>query len=267
MKAIVFDNAGTLLKRVTAIKDVTTQEIFYETNTIGMANQNVDNIIVVFQTPAHDLIKYSNWTIKDYMTEYSNSFEIAYSQKDISKAELLSILSDEVLIYDFKETALELINNNIDICSGCAIIVDTLTGNITYVYTAGGVFFEYTSTLIETLKDRGYEIYIASGDNKQSLLKVASILNISENNIFDTCNIDCKRNVVSSLQKNGYYVFMVGNHTNDKSALKKADIGILTIQQKEKLPHSLYKQADYVIDNIKDVMEIVEKIEYEEEKL
>lgn len=48
MKAIVFDNAGTILKRVTSLKDMSTNNIIFETNTIGIANKNENNIILVF---------------------------------------------------------------------------------------------------------------------------------------------------------------------------------------------------------------------------
>ena len=260
MKAIVFDNAGTLLKRITVIKDMSNDNLFLETNTIGMANQNSHKIIVVFQTPAKKLIKHSNLKIIEYMKLHPDEFEIAYSQMDISKEFVISCLSnDNTLISDIKDTALKLNSFNIEICSGCAFILDTLNCKIDYVYTAGGLFFECTSTVIKRLKNYGHEIYLASGDNKNSLMKVASCLNISSNNIFDTCNIDCKKNVVDKLQQKGYYVVMVGNHTNDRLALKKADIGILTTQQNEKIPNDLLDDADYVIDNIKDVLKIVEK--------
>jgi len=260
MKAIVFDNAGTLLKRVTVIKDMSNNNLFLETNTIGLANQNTHRIIVVFQTPAKKLIKHSNLSIIEYMKKHPNEFEIAYSRIDIDKKFVISCLSDDdTLISDIRDTALELNRLNIEICSGCAIMVDTLNCKIDYVYTAGGLFFKCTSTVIKTLKNYGYEIYLASGDNKKSLMKVASCLNISQNNIFDTCNIDCKKHVVDKLKQNGYYVYMVGNHTNDRLALKTADIGILTTQQNEQLPKDLFDDADYIIDDIKDVLKVVEK--------
>ena len=46
MKAIVFDNAGTILKRVTALKDMSTNNIVFETNTIGIVNENIESLIL-----------------------------------------------------------------------------------------------------------------------------------------------------------------------------------------------------------------------------
>lgn len=259
MKAIVFDNAGTILKRKTIIKDMSTKKVFFNTDTIGIANKNDKNIIVVFQTPVDELYEYDDMSIKQYMLRYNSSFEIAYSQIKITNKQLLEVIKDDVKITDILETYELLITKDVKIISGAALIVDTQSGNITHVYTAGGLFFKYTSDVINYLKDEGFEIYIASGDNKHSLKQISSILNIPKNNIYSTCNVNCKESVVEKLQKEGYYVYMVGNHTNDILAIKKADTGILTLQQKELLPKRLISQADYVISSIDMVLDVVKK--------
>ena len=73
MKSIVFDNAGTILRRVTVLKNMSTNEFFFETNTIGMVNENDNTLIVVFQTPTIDLIQ-NDMTIFDYMNLNKTSF-------------------------------------------------------------------------------------------------------------------------------------------------------------------------------------------------
>lgn len=259
MKAVVFDNAGTILQRKTVINDRLNKELFFETNTIGITNQNKDNIIIVFQMPTKKLFDYADCTIYDFLKKFPNQYEIAYSQKDISKEEVLKNLDRNVYIEEILDSARKLKECNVQICSGSAIIVDTSTGNINYLYTAGGSFFPYTSETMDSLRKRGFEIFIASGDNKNSLDKISSILNIPKNNIFNTCNINCKQRVIKNLQNKGYHVVMVGNHTNDKMAIKQADIGILTREQKEEVPDYLIEEADYVIDSIKSVDMILKK--------
>lgn len=259
MKAIVFDNAGTLLSRKTILRNMANDEIFFETDTIGLANKNPNNVIVVFQTPADKLLKYENYSIKEYMSLFSDSFEIAYSQIDCNKDDIINKLSDDYLIRDIMVTYKKLLELKIQICSGCAMIINYSDMNIEYVYTAGGFLFEYTSEVINYLKNNNFEIYIASGDNKQSLTGIASLLNIPKNNIYDTCNVDCKRDVVKYLQEKGYYVYMVGNHTNDIKAITQADVGILTIQQKELLPKYLFNKSDYIIASIDMVIDVVKK--------
>ncbi|MBE6494379.1 MAG: HAD family hydrolase [Methanosphaera stadtmanae] len=255
--SIVFDNAGTILRRVSALLEMDTKNIIYETNTIGIASQN-DNILVVLQTPTEELIKH-NCKIVDYLKKYPNQFEISYSSQDITKEDVVnSLKNDNTTFKEIKISAKALINKyDIEICSGSALIIDINSKKINYVYTAGGLFFKDTLKLIDSLKKLSFDIYIASGDNKNSLLKIASILNIDKNNIFDTCNSKCKQQVITSLQSDGNFVYMVGNNLNDILAIKKADVGILTLEQKEELPNYLINEADYIINSIYEVLKIV----------
>lgn len=258
MKSIVFDNAGTILQRVTALKDMSNSNIIFDTNTIGMVNENDDRLILVFQTPTKNLINL-NCKIVDYIRENMDSYEISYSKKKFTKEDVINALeNDNSTFRDVADTAFALTKKyDIEICSGSALIVNILNKRIDYVYTAGGLFFEDTKSLFKQLHDMEIPIYIASGDNKQSLLKIASILNVPESNVYHTCNVNCKQKVVSNLQIKYSHVTMVGNNTNDYLAIKTADTGILTTQQGEELSQNLKQTADYVIDNIIDVLKIV----------
>lgn len=260
MRSIVFDNAGTILQRVTALKDMSNNNIIFETNTIGIVNKKENRLILVFQTPTKNLINL-NCKIVDYLKNNKQSYEISYSKKKFTKDEVIIALeNDDTTFKDLADTAFALINRyDIEICSGSALIVNISDKKIDYVYTAGGLFFDDTKSLFKHLQQMQIPIYIASGDNKQSLQKIASILNVPLSNVHHTCNINCKQKVVSDLQKKYSHVTMVGNHTNDSLAIKKADTGILTIQQGEELPDELIQNADYVIKNIIDVLKIVKE--------
>ena len=259
MKAIVFDNAGTILKRVTALKNMTTKNIIYETNTIGLVNKNPNSLILVFQAPTKNLLEL-NCKIIDYLKNNKESFEIAYSRKQYTKDDVINALQeDKTTIKDIQDSAFALVNKyDIEICSGSAMIVNMEKNKIEYVYTAGGLFFEQTVNLFKKLHEIPISIYIASGDNRQSLLNIASKLEINQVNVYDTCNVKCKQKVVSTLQNNHDLVIMVGNNSNDSLALKQADIGILTIQQGEYVPENLLTSVDYVIKKISDVCKIIE---------
>ncbi|WP_323737270.1 HAD family hydrolase [Methanosphaera sp. ISO3-F5] len=260
MKAIVFDNAGTIIKRVTALKDTNSNKLIFESNTIGMVNKNDDSLILVFQTPTKQLIQYDKKII-DYLKDNIEKFEIGYSKKNYTKHDVIQVLEKDTSTFeDIRESASSLIKNyDIEICSGSALIINIGTKKIDYAYTAGGLFFKDTLKLFKQLKKLDYHIFIASGDNKQSLSKIAKTLNIPQTNIYDTCNMDCKEKVISKLKEKYDQVIMVGNNTNDYSALKKADIGILTTEQGEKLPEYLLNSVDFVINKISDVLKIIEK--------
>lgn len=264
MKSIVFDNAGTIIRRVTALKDMSTKKIFFESNTIGIVNDIDNSLILVFQTPTKKLLDL-DCKIVDYLENNKDLFEISYSNKKYTKEEVIGALKGDVTSFtDLKESASALISKyDIEICSGSAIIVNMSLKKILYVYTSGGLFFEDTLYLFKTLKKLSYNIYIASGDNKQSLYKISSILNIPQNNIYHTCNSTCKRNVIIKLQRDNQKVIMVGNNTNDELAIKQADIGILTLEQNEKLPNTLLNNSDYTINRIGDVLKFIgEEAEY-----
>lgn len=260
MKSIVFDNAGTILKRVTALKDMSNNNIIFETNTIGIVNKNYDSLILVFQTPTKKLFKY-DCKIIDYLKNHKESYEISYSRKNFSKDDIIDALqNDNTSMENIKDSAFALVKKyEIEICSGSAMIIDMSKKQIDYIYTAGGLFFEDTKLLFDTLNKRNYAVYIASGDNLQSLSKIASILNVPKNNIFHTCNVKCKEKVIRNLQEKNNFVLMVGNNSNDYLAIKQADIGIISTQQGEELPLNLINSADYVIDKISDVLKIIEK--------
>lgn len=261
MKSIVFDNAGTIIKRVSALKHTSTQNIIFETNTIGMVDQMCEGLILVFQTPTKKLIQ-QDMTIYDFLKNNPELYEISYSTKNYTKQEVTKALTHDTTSFNnIKQATSQLINKyEIDICSGSALLIDMKKGKIEYVYTAGGIFYPDTTKFFKKLNQKQYHLYIASGDNKESLVKIAKKLEIPEENVYHTCNSHCKEKVVIRLQEKHDHVFMVGNNTNDEKAIKKADTGILTIQQKEKLPQRLYESADYVIESIYDVLKIVDEV-------
>ncbi|MDO5851930.1 MAG: HAD family hydrolase [Methanobacteriaceae archaeon] len=260
MKSVVFDNAGTIMKRCTVLKNMHNNNILFETNTIGLINDNPDNLILVLQTPISELIKNNNnISIKDHIINNYDKIEISYSNTHITKKKLIDIIKDNTTtISDIKEVSKILINKySIEICSGVALIINIKTGLIEYVYVAGGVFFSETKHQIDLIQKKGYDVYLASGDNRHSLTKIGNLLNIPIENIYDTQDSYGKKNLVKKLQKRYSHVTMVGNNTNDMKALIQADKSILTIQQKEKLPPELYEVSSIIIEDIKELEKIL----------
>ncbi len=258
MKTVVFDNAGTILKRVTALKNMNNKNILFETNTIGITNQKRSRSIIVLQTPTKLLLEKTG-KLSEYLRDNPDKFEISYTHENITKKEVItSIKNDTASINDIYITANNLISKyNLEICSGTALIIDTDSNKIDYVYTSGGMFFDKTRWVIKELQKRNIPIYIASGDNKDSLLKIADILDIPFANVYDTTNAIGKKEIVNSLQEKGNYVYMVGNNSNDQYAIKTADVGVLNLEQGEKLSDDLLNIADYKISNIGQLLDIL----------
>lgn len=77
---------------------------------------------------------------------------------------------------------------------------------------------------IETLQNRGIEVYMITGDNAQTAAAVAEHVGINQYKA-ETMPAD-KANFVTELQQTGKVVAMVGDGINDSQALAQADVSI-----------------------------------------
>jgi Cu+-exporting ATPase len=134
--------------------------------------------------------------------------------------------------------------------TGAAAIVDIEQGHIPYVLATCGELFESARPVIDELKRSGGDIYIASGDAKNTLYSLADRIDISYENVRDIATPSAKEQLVCELKEEYCYVVMVGDGINDIPALRAADLGVLTIQQKEERPATLYEAADLVIKDL-----------------
>jgi Cu+-exporting ATPase len=260
MKAVVFDNSGTLIKRYKALKDLRNGLICDYANSIQIVDHNINRALVVLQTdPSKCIIKAKpDQTIHDFLMKNDVKFDISYSDVDIAKSDLLkAIENDDSTIKDVQDTYNAVIDKkyNVHICSGSGFIVNMKTGRVEFTITAGGKIFKEVPDVISELKNRDIQIFVASGDRKVSLEQLADYIQIPKENVFDTASSRRKKEIVHDLKKN-YKVMMVGNSSNDILALEEADVGVLTLQQGDETPDKVFKAADHVINNISEVLNV-----------
>ncbi len=260
MKAVVFDNSGTLIERFRALKDLKTGSIIEDMSSIDIVDNGVKRALVVLQTnPSKCIINARpDQTIYEFIKRNKIDFDISYSEDYIKKEEILeAIKEDKTMISDIQDSIRAVIDKkyNVQICSGSGLIVSLKKKKIEFTITAGGKIFKEVPEVIDELKKRRIEIFIASGDRKESLKELASFLNLPKENVFDTADSWKKMMIIKKL-KNKYKVMMVGNSANDILALKEADVGVLTLQQKEKTPQKVYDAADVVVGNIKEILDV-----------
>jgi len=260
MKAVVFDNSGTLISRYRAIKDINSGFIHDNTSSIDLVDKDPYRALVVLQTdPSTCLVNARpNQTIHQFITRNKVPFDISYASSNIQKEDVLTLIQNEnVKISDIQDTIQAVIEKdyNVQICSGSGFIMNTRTGHIEFTITAGGKIFPEVPEVVEELKKRSFHIYVASGDRMKSLEELASFIHIPSENIFGTADSWRKKEIVTGL-KSRYRVMMVGNSANDILALEEADVGVLTTQQAEETPQKVFDAADVVVGNIKEILDI-----------
>ncbi|OPX59847.1 MAG: Soluble P-type ATPase-like phosphatase [Methanobacterium sp. PtaB.Bin024] len=260
MKAVVFDNSGTLISRYRAIKDIKSGLISDHTSSIDLVDQHPYRALVVLQTDPATCINNarSKQSIHQFISRNNVPFDISYSSIDINKNKLLNIIKDDkTQVSDIQDTIRTVIDKgyNVQICSGSGFIVNFHSGQIEFTITAGGKIFPEVPLVVEELKRRGLRIFVASGDRTKSLEQLASFIHIPTENVFGTAHSKRKKEIVQEL-KGKYRVMMVGNSANDILALEEADVGVLTTQQDENPSAKVLNAADFVVDNIKDVLDI-----------
>lgn len=257
-KAIVFDNSGTLIERYRVIKDVINGNVFTDINSLDLIDQADALALVVLQFNTNKLLDLDqNLLISDVIKQYNIDFDVSFSTKQVSKAEVKEILENEAssTVSDITD-GFGILREKIphfELCNGSALIVDMDLGVVAYTITSAGKFFPRVFETVETLKSRGIEIYIASGDRKGAINKLANMLDIPEDNAYGTVSTRGKCEVVSILKDGGYKVMMVGDGLNDVLAFKKADVSVLTIEQQEEVSPKLMDKTDYIIEDIFEV--------------
>ena len=259
--AVVFDNSGTLIERYRVIKDVFNGDIFTNINSLDLIDSADSLALVVLQFNTNKLLNLNpNTLISDVIKEYDIDFDVSFSTKQVSKAEIKEILDKEsdTTISDITD-GFEILGEKIphmELCNGSALIVDIDLGQVAYTITSAGKFFPRVFETIETLKSRGIEIYIASGDRKGAINRLANMLDVPEDNAYGTVSTRGNGEVVSILKEGGYKVMMVGDGLNDLLAFNKADVSVLTIEQQEEVSPKMMDKTDYVIKDIFEVTQI-----------
>ncbi|KZX16500.1 putative copper-importing P-type ATPase A [Methanobrevibacter cuticularis] len=258
-KAVVFDIAGTLIKRCRAVKNINTGKLS-ESGSLELVDKLGNSALVVMQIDTRKSIMKADPKEKlyDFLTNNAIDVDISYSSSNIRKNDILKKLKDNtVTMKEFQNVAsyLKKKNNFIQLCSGSAFLFNVSNDEIEYIIAAGGQIFPHVACVIQTLKNQGIEPFIASGDRKESLHEIGKIINIPKENIFDTANTLRKEKIVVEL-KSRYKVMMVGNGPNDILAFKKADLSVLTLEQNEPISQSIIDEVDIVINNITELLDI-----------
>jgi soluble P-type ATPase len=264
--AVVFDSAGTLLNTYRVAKDICHKKLLPGIETTTLTYSSPDRVLIVIPVHSKDLMATPPETVlSEYLVRREIDFGVSCTRKITTAEEIGDVL------YTDKRTRVgdlqECIRNVWSVCHEETIvtlnsgaIINMAQGGIEFAITAGGWPFSGAKETISALHRMGVPAYIASGDRVTKLEKMADHLGIPRDRVYGVATPTVKAQIVNDLRKEYDRVLMVGDGINDLCAMQNADVAILTIQQPGERPEDLYKEADFVVKNVIEVVPIVQKL-------
>lgn len=107
---------------------------------------------------------------------------------------------------------------------GKTAVISLIDNDIAGIFGIGDTVKDHAKTTIQYLIDKGYEVYMITGDNRRTAKAVANEIGI--NNIMAEVMPADKSEKVKELQNQGKTVAFAGDGINDAPALAQADLGI-----------------------------------------
>ena len=261
--AVVFDSAGTLLRMYRVAKNIKTGQYINEVVSTELVGKKPYCALLVMQVDSNKLVNCPpHMLISDFIKKYRIGIDVGCSRSQIDSTHALSIVENDntATMKDLQDVMQSVRNKCKNIFyMGVGLVIDIEEKNIPYVICTGGKVYSDTSFVIKTLLERQIGVYIASGDSMRNLSPLAENVCLSLECVFEISTPKKKEEIVKRLKKEYDKVIMVGDGINDILAFRAADLGVLSIQQTGKCPPLLCEEADIVIKNIKEIIEILDE--------
>ena len=264
--AVVFDSAGTLLNTYRVAKDIRNHKLLPGIETTTLTFSSPDRVLIVLPVHSKDLLAAPPETLlSDYLIRHDIGFGISCTRKITTSEEIGDVLyaDDGARVGDLQEC----IRNVWTVCKEESVvtlnsgaIIDMVKRGIEFAITAGGWPFDGAKEAITALHRMGVPTFIASGDRVTKLERMADHLGIPRDRVYGVATPTVKAQIINDLRQEYDRVLMVGDGINDLCAMRNADIAILTVQQSGDRPEDLYKEADYVVKSVGEVVTIVQDL-------
>jgi soluble P-type ATPase len=264
--AVVFDSAGTLLKTYRVAKDIRNKKLLPGIETTTLTFSSPDRVLVVLPVHSKEIMNTpGDMLLSTYLLENNIGFGVSCTRKIVTAEEIGDVLytDRQVRVRDLQEC----IRDVWTVCKAETVvtmnsgaIVNMAEKCIEFAITAGGWPFDGAKETVTALHRMGVPTFIASGDRVTKLEKMADHLGIPRDRVYGVATPTVKAQIVNDLRQEYDRVLMVGDGINDLCAMRNADIAILTIQQPGERPEDLFKEADYVVKNVSDVVTIVKEL-------
>lgn len=264
--AAVFDSAGTLLRTYRSVLCVAGHRMTdasMETTTLTF--QDPDRILVLLNLHSRDIMdKNPDLLLSAYLREEDVSFGISCGRRVIVSDVVGDILygDPEARVSDMQEVIrdcwMTVSRQSDTFALNAGAIINLRTQRIEFAIAAAGYPFPGVREMVSLLHRLGVAVFIASGDRTEKLALIADQIGIPRDRVHGVATPITKAQIVQNLKNEYDVVVMTGDGINDLSAMKAADVAILTVQQDGTRPEILFETADYVIENICQAAKIVQ---------
>lgn len=264
--AVVFDSAGTLLNTYRVVRDIQNKKLMPGIETTTLTFSSPDRVLVVLPVHSKDATETpGDMILSDYLKNRKIGFGVSCTRKIVTAEDIGEILyaDKRARVSDLQEC----IRNVWSVCKkeevvtmNSGAIINMADRSIEFTVTAGGWPFEGAKETVTALHRKGIPTFIASGDRVTKLEKMADHLGIPRDRVYGVATPSVKAQIVCDLKQDYETVVMVGDGINDLCAFQNADVAVLTLQQPGDRPEELFREADFVVHSVKDILQIVESL-------
>jgi soluble P-type ATPase len=136
---------------------------------------------------------------------------------------------------------------------GVQLVVELEPGRVHRGFAYASVPRSESRSVVEALRDRGFDVHLVSGDAAGVLEAVAAQVGIDPGNVHAYQSPDGKAETVAALrERNGGPVVMVGDYVNDRLAFERADRAVLVCPDGDPDP-TLARRVDAVAGSLSEV--------------
>ncbi|MHC1604732.1 MAG: HAD family hydrolase [Candidatus Methanofastidiosia archaeon] len=260
MKAIVFDKSGTIVDTTRVVLDLKNGKVIAGVSSTRIVDEMEKGALIILERSGKDYI-FSSDDKEDFATFYRKHNLVARciyaNTEDVFSLEEAICTCKNIKMSMFKKTIDTLFDKVGVVRTNNGVIYDLCNRQPAYVLTAGGRIVPGVKKIFDKARERGWDIYVATGDTLEGMREIASCLDIPCCRIFCFQTEGKKAESIKKLKESYEKVVMVGNDSNDMAAFKEADKSVLVLQDGLEKNPDLFRESDYVIADITEIEKIL----------